>query len=214
MYFSYGKYGWFSKRMIEKNFGVPECLKPIWFSSLQRETLRLCRRGSKSLRDPGVHRKLPVVSRQAHERESHDGRCRKPKLYEMRVQISCSVHSEVSKKINICGIVKVFGWSISKVGRAKGKPDWRKASLAWSCSHVDFNPPKIPGIAGNRVYQRKKHDSSFMGIWTTKEKFCGAPLPGMQIFCIRSRSRWTGNSRAHQQARRRGQAFRSIESMA
>jgi putative transposase len=33
------------------------------------------------LTDPGVHRKLPIVSRQAHDWEFHDGQCGKPKSY-------------------------------------------------------------------------------------------------------------------------------------
>ena len=32
--------------------------------------------------------KIPIVSRQAHEREIHDGRFQKPKSYEVGMQIS------------------------------------------------------------------------------------------------------------------------------
>jgi RHS repeat-associated protein len=71
-------------------------------SNPQGEVPRLCRGGSKSLTVTGVHRKLPIVSRQAHEREFHDGRCRKPKSCKMGVQVSCSVHTQIPKEGAVC----------------------------------------------------------------------------------------------------------------
>ncbi len=75
---------------------------PVPNPNPQREVPRLCRGGSKSLTDTGVHRKLPIVSRQAHEREFHDGRCRKPKSCKMGVQVSCSVHTQIPKEGAVC----------------------------------------------------------------------------------------------------------------
>src|SRR5512134_3369156 len=67
--------------------------------------------------------KLGLVSRQAHERELHDGRVRKPKPHEVGVQISRRFHTEVPKTDVVCGIEAASGGGIAQAGRAEAESD-------------------------------------------------------------------------------------------
>ena len=49
------------------------------------------------------------MSRQAHEKEFHDGRNGKPKPYEVGVQIPCGVYPEVPQKDAVRGVAAALG---------------------------------------------------------------------------------------------------------
>src|SRR5579872_5310597 len=78
---------------------------------------------------PGRHKKfdssgspsrtLDDVSRQAHAEEVCDGREQKPKPYEVGVQISCGVYSQVPAQSAVQGIASAFGRGIPATGEAE-----------------------------------------------------------------------------------------------
>jgi len=59
------------------------------------------------------------VSRQAHEREFHDGRDRKPKPHEVGVQIPCGIHSEVAQKNAVRAIEAAAGEVLRRLAAQK-----------------------------------------------------------------------------------------------
>src|SRR5579872_5860488 len=78
---------------------------------------------------PGRHKKfdssgspsrtLDAVSRQAHGEEIRDGREQKPKPYEVGVQISCGVYSQIPPQGAVQGIAAALGRGIAAVGQAE-----------------------------------------------------------------------------------------------
>jgi len=66
---------------------------------------------------------LLIVSREAHEKEIHDGRTGKPIAYEVGVQISCCVHSEMPSQGTLPGTAAAFGGSIPQFGEAERECD-------------------------------------------------------------------------------------------
>ena len=59
------------------------------------------------------------MSRQAHEKEFHDGRNGKPKPYEVGVQIPCGVYPEVPQKNAIRGVAAALGRVFRKLAGQK-----------------------------------------------------------------------------------------------
>jgi hypothetical protein len=61
---------------------------------------------------------LLIVSREAHEKEIHDGRTGKPIPYEVGVQISRRIHSEMPSQGAVPGTAAAFGGSLPKFSEA------------------------------------------------------------------------------------------------
>lgn len=125
--------------------------------------------------------KIPIVSRQAHERENHDGRFQKPKSYEVGMQISRGVHTEVPQEDAVRGAEKISWRGISPTGGTEGESDRGRSSGVRSRAYDDRDTAEAFGIAGSRVYQGQECDPLGAGVRGEEAQFCGAALLGKRV---------------------------------
>src|SRR5947209_19442195 len=101
----------------------------------------------------------------------------------MGVQISRGVHSQVPQEDVVRGVATASGRSVPKVGRAEGEQNRGGPSLSRSRAHVDLDPAKICGVAGDRIHQGKERDPLGSCIRRTDSK--PPALPGDAYFSYR-----------------------------
>src|SRR5215471_19174954 len=134
------------------------------------EFSRLSRGGTGSSTIPGVaglcsgrpSTKRRIVSRQAHERDSIDGRLRKLK-----------VTPRGNANFTSC---------VAQVGRAEGKSHQGGPSAAGPRAHVNLDPSKMRGVASGRLYQGKERRRHRPCVWRKEAKFRGPKLLGPRPF--------------------------------
>jgi len=145
------------------------------FGLVRGETPRLCRGGSRSLTDTGVHRGDSwEVSRQSTRKGVRDGRRRKRKPYQVGVQIPCCVHSQMPQKSAVRGIAAALGRGVPQAGRAEESRI--EEGHARPRAHDDRDTAQVCGVARDWVYQREERNPSGSGVWGEKEELCGAAL--------------------------------------
>ena len=163
----------------------------------------------------GVHRrKLPDVSRQAHERENRDRQVRKPRSHRMGVQLPSCIHTEMSATKALRRTAPVSWRGISKVSATEGKSHRRRASDAGSRAHDELDSTEVRCIAGGRIHQGQERNTSGKGVWGTEAELRGAALKGEKIFCIHRRARRRRDPGLRSTPVRRGQATGPIVFMA
>jgi hypothetical protein len=175
--------------------------------SLPREAPRLCRGGSRSLTNSGVHRrKLPTVSRQAHERENHDGQVRKPKPHGVGVQIPRRVHTEMPATDAVRRTAQVPWRGFPKAGGTERKSNRGRASDAGPRAYNDRDSAEVCRVAGGWVHQGQERHPFGAGLCGAEAKLRRAACLGKRILCIDGGSGRSRNTGLHPTPKRRGQA--------
>src|SRR6516225_6695248 len=103
---------------------------------------------------------------------------------------------------------------IPQIGNAEGVQGRRGAFDARSCSHDDFDPTQICGVASDRVHQRKERNPPGPCLWRTKAQLRRAAFLGQGILRLDRRSRRSGDQGVHPQAGSRGYSARPTEYVA
>jgi hypothetical protein len=109
---------------------------------------------------------------------------------QMGVQISRGVHSQVSQEDVVRGAATASGRSVPKVGRAEGEQNRGGPSPSRSRSHVDLDPAKICGVAGDRIHQGKERNPLGSCIRRKETKLRRPALLGERVLRIHS---WAGH---------------------
>ena len=124
------------------------------------------------------------MSRQAHEREFHDGRDRKPKPHEVGVQIPCGIHSEVAQKNAVRAIEAAAGEVLRRLAAQK---ESRIEEGHLMSDHVHMMiaiPPKyaVSQVVGYIKGKSAIHLARVYG--EPQEEFCRAALLGERLLCF------------------------------
>ena len=129
---------------------------------------------------------LLIVSREAHEKEIHDGRSRKPIPYEVGVQIPCSFHPEMSLQEVVPGTAAAFGGSIPTAGRAEGE-QIEEGHLRSDYVHMMIAiPPKYAVSQVMAIYQGQERDPFGAGVRREEAEFRRSALLGTRVLCVHS----------------------------
>src|SRR5215475_1255292 len=132
----------------------------------------------------------------------------------MGVQISRGVHSQVPQEDVVRGVATSSGRSVPKVGRAEGEQNRGGPSLSRSRAHVDLDPAKICGVAGDRIHQGKERDPLGSCIRREETKLRRPALLGERVLRIHGGAGHRSDTGLHQEARRGGYAPRADELVA
>jgi len=84
--------------------------------------------------------------------EANNGTCSEFKTYEVGMQVSCSMDTEIQKEDVVPGIAEILRFNIQGTSVAEGMFGYRRASFARSYSHADFYTTQVFGFTGNRLY--------------------------------------------------------------
>lgn len=160
----------------------------------------------------GVHRrKLPDVSRQAPERENHDGQVREPNPHGVGVQIPCCIYTQVSSPHVVRRTAQASWGGVPETGAAEREPDRRRSPDAGSRTYDDCDTAEVSGVAGCGIHQGEERNSSGAGIWREEVEPCGATFLSEGVFRIYDRSGRSRDPRIHSTPGGRRQATRSNE---
>ena len=132
----------------------------------------------------------------------------------MGVQISRSLHSQVPQEDAVRGVEAASWGGIPQIGNAEGVQGRRGAFDARSCSHDDFDPTQICGVASDRVHQGQERYPLGAGLWREEAQLRRAALLGPGILRLDRRSRRSGDQGIHPQAGGRGYPARPNEYVA
>ena len=81
------------------------------------------------------------------------------------VQISCGLHSQVPQENAVRAVEAASRRGVPQIGNAEGVQGRRGAFDAGSCSHDDFDPAEICGVASNRVHQGQERYPPGASLW-------------------------------------------------
>jgi hypothetical protein len=80
---------------------------------------------------PGIQERLLTVNRSKFTaQEANSGRHKEFKPYQVGMQVSCGMDTEVSEEDIVCGIAKVFGFNVQGPRHTEGVPGDRRAFFA------------------------------------------------------------------------------------
>ena len=103
---------------------------------------------------------------------------------------------------------------VFQIGNAEGVQGRRGASDAGSCSHDDFDPTQICGVASDRVHQGQERYPSGAGLWREKAQLRRAAFLGPRVLRLDRRSRRSGDPGINPQPGGRGYTARPNEYVA
>lgn len=91
---------------------------------------------------------MPIAENSTREspskrKEKLDGKDRKPKPHEMRLQVPRRVHTQESKKDVVRTITGAFGRGVSRACAEQREPVRRGLFDGGSFSHADFEPTEV-----------------------------------------------------------------------
>src|SRR6185312_3277206 len=72
---------------------------------------------------------------------------------------------------------------------AERESNRRRAFDAGPCPHADFDSAEVRSVAGDRLHQGEKRDSSGPGVRRAKAEFCGPTLLGARLLRLHRWSR-------------------------
>ena len=144
--------------------------------------------------------KISIVSRQAHEMEIHDGRFQKPKSYEVGMQISRGVHTEVPQEDAERGAEKMSWRGISLIGGTEGESDRGRSSGVRSRAYDDRDTAEVFGVAGSRVYQGQECDPLGTGVRGEEAQLCGEAILGKKVLRFQGWPRRNGDPGVNQES--------------
>src|SRR5262252_8013959 len=90
---------------------------------------------------------------------------------EVGLQVSCRVCAERKAESDFRVDPPTIGNRISRLGRAEGMPDSRRASHARPCGHVYCYTPEASGRLGDRFSEREERHCRRTHVWEREELF-------------------------------------------
>src|SRR5215470_10120455 len=127
------------------------------------------------------------------------------------MQISRSVHSEVSKESDLRRSSQCAGSDFTGLGAAErgrgggGTPDER------SRAYAVVDTAKVLSVRGGGVYQREECDSDRAPLYGASEEFCGTTLLGARVLCVDGGAGRGRGAAVYSSARERGSTIGSAE---
>src|SRR5262249_23002204 len=154
----------------------------------------------------GSREQLPVHVNRAkfHGRETVHVRLSEPKPYEVGMQISRGVYSEVPAQSVVGAPTGTPGRGIPGVSAAEREPERRGTFAVRSCPYVDRYSAQVRRGTGGRVSQREECYSHCPDVWGTATEFCRGTFLGAGVFCLDGRTRREGDPGVHSAAGGRG----------
>jgi hypothetical protein len=141
--------------------------------------------GSRSLTIPGIQESLLTVNRSKFTaQEANSGRCTELKPYEMGMQVSCDMDTEVSEEDIVRGVTEIFGFNVQGTGYPEGVPGDRGASFIRSYSHTDIDTTQVFSFSGCRLSKRKKCHSDSNNVHGAEKEFYRSTFLGSRLVCV------------------------------
>lgn len=137
-----------------------------------------------SLTVPGVPVSLAIVNRSKFTKGDKSEGIRNAQAYNLGVQISCGVHSEISEESTVWAIEAGTWERVPGTCRAKRMRDRRGALDGRSCAHADLGAAEVFGGTGHGVYQREKCDPYRKSVCRTKKELRWAAFLGEEILGV------------------------------
>src|SRR5215813_4134026 len=165
---------------------------------------------SQSLTVPGVANSLRSVNRlKVNGKETVHERVSNSKSYEMGMQISRRVYSEVPAQSAVRAVAELPGRRVPGVGAAEREPDRGRAFTGRSRAHVAVDSAQVCSGAGGGISQRQERDSHCADIWGAAAELCGRALLGPGVLCVDGGARRGGGVPLHSGAGGRGSSARA-----
>jgi len=139
---------------------------------------------SRSLTAPGVAPSLRDVNRSKFTKGDRDESIRITQAYNLGVQVSCGVYTEVPKESALWAIEARAWGGISGAGRREGKRYHRGAPDAGSCAYDDLSATEVFGGASDRVHEGQECDTYCSCVCWTKKELRWAELLGKRVLGI------------------------------
>ncbi len=114
----------------------------------------------------------PNFHRVGASQASDNGREQKPKPYEVGVQSSCGVCSQVPCVKRFGELRRHSGGIILVIGQRERESDRGGAFVVRPRADDDSHSAEVRGIAGDRVHQGEKRDSLGKGVRRAEAEFC------------------------------------------
>jgi hypothetical protein len=139
---------------------------------------------SQSLTVTGVVNSLRSVNRsKCNGKETVQERVSDSKSYEVGMQISRGVYSEVSAQSLVWAIAAVLGRGGAGVSAAERESRRRRAFASRPRTYAAVDSAQICGSAGGGIAEGEECNSHCPDIWRAAAEFCRRTLLGARVLC-------------------------------